>query len=63
MMLMLQPIRRITNINATLQRGVAGAQSLFFSNDYVENSGNVVDANLYLAPAGAAGSHVAGAGV
>ena len=29
MMLMLQPIRRITNINATLQRGVAGAQSLF----------------------------------
>ncbi len=29
MMLMLQPIRRITNINATLQRGVAGAHSLF----------------------------------
>jgi subfamily B ATP-binding cassette protein MsbA len=29
MMLMLQPIRRITNINATLQRGVAGAESLF----------------------------------
>ena len=29
MMLMLQPIRRITNINATLQRGVAGADSLF----------------------------------
>ena len=29
MMLMLQPIRRITNVNATLQRGVAGAGSLF----------------------------------
>ena len=29
MMLMLQPVRRITNVNATLQRGVAGAQSLF----------------------------------
>ena len=29
MMLMLQPIRRITNVNATLQRGVAGADSLF----------------------------------
>jgi subfamily B ATP-binding cassette protein MsbA len=28
-MLMLQPIRRITNVNATLQRGVAGADSLF----------------------------------
>ncbi len=29
MMLMLQPVRRITNINATLQRGIAGADSLF----------------------------------
>lgn len=29
MMLMLQPIRRITNVNATLMRGVAGAHSLF----------------------------------
>ncbi len=29
MMLMLQPVRRITNVNATLQRGVAGASSLF----------------------------------
>ena len=29
MMLMLQPMRRITNVNATLQRGVAGADSLF----------------------------------
>jgi len=29
MMLCLQPIRRITNVNATLQRGVAAADSLF----------------------------------
>ena len=29
MMLMLQPVRRITNVNAMLQRGVAGADSLF----------------------------------
>lgn len=29
MMLMLQPVRRITSVNATLQRGVAGAASLF----------------------------------
>ena len=29
MMLMVQPVRRITNVNATLQRGVAGADSLF----------------------------------
>ena len=29
MMLMLQPIRRLTNVNATLQRGVAAADSLF----------------------------------
>jgi subfamily B ATP-binding cassette protein MsbA len=29
MMLMLQPVRRITNISATLQRGVAAADSLF----------------------------------
>lgn len=29
MMLMLQPIRRITNVNATLQRGVAAGDSLF----------------------------------
>ncbi|MDH3615727.1 MAG: lipid A export permease/ATP-binding protein MsbA [Gammaproteobacteria bacterium] len=33
MMLMLQPIRRITNVNATLQRGVAGADSLFIIMD------------------------------
>ncbi len=29
MMLMLQPVRRITNVNAALQRGVAAADSLF----------------------------------
>ena len=29
MLLMLQPVRRITNLNATLQRGVAAADSLF----------------------------------
>ena len=29
MMLMLQPVRRITNVNATLQRGVAAGDSLF----------------------------------
>ncbi|MEM7432828.1 MAG: lipid A export permease/ATP-binding protein MsbA [Pseudomonadota bacterium] len=29
MMLMLQPVRRITNINATIQRGVAAGDSLF----------------------------------
>lgn len=29
MLLMLQPIRRITNVSATVQRGVAGADSLF----------------------------------
>lgn len=33
MMLMLQPVRRITNVNATLQRGVAGADSLFAITD------------------------------
>lgn len=29
MMLILQPVRKITNVNAALQRGVAGADSLF----------------------------------
>jgi len=33
MMLMLAPVRRITNINATLQRGVAAADSLFMIMD------------------------------
>lgn len=36
MMLMLQPVRRITNVNATLQRGVAGADSLFAVIDEVD---------------------------
>ena len=38
MMLMLQPVRRITNVNATLQRGVAGADSLFAVIDEEEES-------------------------
>lgn len=33
MMLMLQPVRRITNVNATLQRGIAAADSLFMVMD------------------------------
>ena len=43
MMLMLQPVRRITNINATLQRGVAGADSLFsiIDEEDEEDSGTV----------------------
>ncbi|MDG2107355.1 MAG: lipid A export permease/ATP-binding protein MsbA [Woeseiaceae bacterium] len=40
MMLMLQPIRRITNVNATLQRGVAGADSLFMILDEKDESDN-----------------------
>lgn len=43
MMLMLQPVRRITNINATLQRGVAGAESLFkvMDEDDEQDTGSV----------------------
>ena len=43
MMLMLQPVRRITNVNATLQRGVAGAASLFAVMDEADedDSGSV----------------------
>ncbi len=43
MMLMLQPVRRITNVNATLQRGVAGADSLFGVMDELDedDSGSV----------------------
>jgi ATP-binding cassette, subfamily B, bacterial MsbA len=43
MMLMLQPIRRITNVNATLQRGVAGADSLFMvmDEDDEDDSGTI----------------------
>jgi subfamily B ATP-binding cassette protein MsbA len=45
MMLMLQPIRRITNVNATLQRGVAGADSLFrIIDEDDENDSGAVDA-------------------
>ncbi len=45
MMLMLQPVRRITNINATLQRGVAGADSLFkVIDEDDEPDGGTVDA-------------------
>jgi len=42
MMLMLQPVRRITNVNVTLQRGVAGADSLFMIIDEEDekNSGD-----------------------
>lgn len=34
----------------------ANPQSLFFSNDYVENQGNLVDYNLYFAPDGSTSS-------
>jgi subfamily B ATP-binding cassette protein MsbA len=42
MMLMLQPLRRITNVNATLQRGIAAGESLFNIIDEPEepNSGS-----------------------
>ena len=43
---MLQPVRRITNVNATLQRGVAGAGSLFSvidEEDEVDGGTHVVD--------------------
>jgi subfamily B ATP-binding cassette protein MsbA len=40
MMLMLQPVRRITNVNATLQRGVAGADSLFMIMDEQDEEDN-----------------------
>jgi subfamily B ATP-binding cassette protein MsbA len=38
MMLMLQPVRRITNVNATLQRGVAAADSLFMVIDEADET-------------------------
>ncbi|MEJ2258492.1 MAG: ATP-binding cassette domain-containing protein [Woeseiaceae bacterium] len=43
---MLQPVRRITNVNATLQRGVAGAGSLFSvmdEDDEIDSGTHVVD--------------------
>ena len=44
MMLMLQPIRRITNVNATIQRGVAAGDSLFqvIDEDDEADSGTIV---------------------
>ena len=44
MMLLLQPLRRIMNVNATLQRGLAGGQSLFNVIDQPDevNSGSVI---------------------
>ena len=49
MMLMLQPVRRITNVNATLQRGVAGADSLFMvmdEDDEIDN-GSIAPAQIF----------------
>ena len=43
MMLMLQPVRRITNVNATLQRGVAAADSLF---SIMDEEGETDDGSL-----------------
>jgi subfamily B ATP-binding cassette protein MsbA len=43
---MLQPVRRITNVNATLQRGVAGAGSLFSvmdEDDEIDSGTHVVE--------------------
>ncbi|MGI9272931.1 MAG: lipid A export permease/ATP-binding protein MsbA [Woeseiaceae bacterium] len=44
MMLMLQPVRRITNVNATIQRGVAAGDSLFqvIDEDDEVDTGSVV---------------------
>jgi len=49
MMLMLQPVRRITNVNATLQRGVAGAHSLFTIMDEPDeiDTGTVVKTDVH----------------
>lgn len=46
MMLMLQPLRRITNVNATLQRGIAAGDSLFTiidEPDEVDSGNHVAD--------------------
>ena len=52
MMLMLQPVRRITNLSATIQRGVAAADSLFEVMDAEDeiDSGTITDSR--------AGGHV-----
>ena len=48
MMLMLQPLRRITNVSATLQRGIAAGESLFRIIDEPDeaNSGTRVAENI-----------------
>ena len=48
MMLMLQPLRRITNINAVLQRGIAAGDSLFRIIDEPDeiDSGTVIGDNV-----------------
>lgn len=46
MMLMMQPLRRITNVNATLQRGIAAGKSLFEiidEQDEVDTGGHRAD--------------------
>lgn len=45
MMLMLQPVRRITNLSATIQRGVAAADSLFEVMDVADetDTGTITD--------------------
>jgi subfamily B ATP-binding cassette protein MsbA len=46
MMLMLQPLRRITNVNATLQRGIAAGDSLFTiidEPDEVDSGNHIAD--------------------
>jgi subfamily B ATP-binding cassette protein MsbA len=45
MMLMLQPMRRITNVNATLQRGIAAGDSLF----HIIDEPDEVDSGSYRA--------------
>ena len=45
MMLMLQPLRRITNVNATLQRGIAAGESLF----HIIDEPDEVDSGSYQA--------------
>ena len=45
MMLMLQPLRRITNVNATLQRGIAAAESLF----HIIDEPDEADSGTYVA--------------
>ena len=48
MMLMLQPVRRITNVNATIQRGVAAGDSLFqiIDEDDEVDEGTIVNESI-----------------